>query len=380
MAKVRKRTWNNKAGNKCQTWLIDYVDNFGNRKRESGFKTKVEAEIKLSKAVTEVNNGTRLTQNDKVTFAEAAEKFMDLHAEIYCKPSTLNGYKNYLKIHLIPFFGKMKLIDMTPNRINIYIKQKMQDGLSNNTINKMLILMGSIVQKMVDEGIIFQNPVRKIKKLRLPHIEMRFLEPKEIHIVLETAQKNYPDFYPQLLTAIVTGMRRGEILGLTWDRINWQTRKIFVIQSLYKGQILSPKTHTSIRKIDMADELVRVLKRWQLECPPSEGNFVFPSPKGKISDADNLIKRRFEPLLRKSGIEKIRFHDLRHTYASILIAQNVPIKYIQHQMGHSSIQVTMDRYGHLFPEVHEQGVKALDSLFVQEIKEQFEEKITAKAI
>lgn len=364
MAKVKKRSWKNKDGTKTQIWYLDYKDAFGNRKREGSYRIKADAEAALSKIQNDINTGNGFTQDKNKTFGEAAQSFLDLHASLHCKPSTYNGYANYIKIHLNPFFGKMKLIDIIPNSINLFIKKKQESGLSNNTINKMLILMGSVYQHMLDNGIVFQNPLRRVKKLKVETVEMRFLETKEIPVVLDTAKKYYPDFYPLLLTAILTGMRRGEILGLTWDKVNWVTKKIYVKQSLYKGKIITPKTKTSVRKIDMADELVRVLREWKLRCPITKEDFVFPSPEGSIPDPDNFIKRRFDPVIRRAGIDKIRFHDLRHTYASVLIAKNVPIKYIMNQMGHSSSQVTLDRYGHLMPEVHEKGVEALNSLFL----------------
>lgn len=168
---------------------------------------------------------------------------------------------------------------------------------------------------------------------------------------------------PILICALNTGMRRGELLGLTWDKINWVRKKITVSQSLYNGKLQEPKTKNSIRKVNMADELVKALKTLKMESTNSDKGFVFTNTDGNFMDPDNMIKRRFEPVLRRAGVERIRFHDLRHTFATLLIADNIHIKYIQRQMGHSSIQVTMDRYGHLLPEVYEQGVQALNSLF-----------------
>jgi len=104
----------------------------------------------------------------------------------------------------------------------------------------------------------------------------------------------------------------------------------------YKGQLITPKTKTSIRKIDIPEKLTKILKEWKLACPHSDKNLVVPSSTGSFMDADNMIKRRFLPVLRKSGIDKIRWHDLRYTYCLILIEQNLPIKYIQRQLAYSS--------------------------------------------
>jgi len=113
----------------------------------------------------------------------------------------------------------------------------------------------------------------------------------------------------------------------------------------------------------MTNELSKVLKAWQLKCPRSEHNLIFPNSEGEYLDANNMMKRRFLPVLRKAGLPRIRFHDLRHTYASLLLAKSIPAKYIQNQLGHSTIQVTMDRYAHIMPEIREQSVNVLDGLF-----------------
>lgn len=120
----------------------------------------------------------------------------------------------------------------------------------------------------------------------------------------------------------------------------------------------------------MSNELAKVLKEWRLACPHSEMNLVFSNSNGNYQSADNLAKRRFLPALNRSGIDKIRFHDLRHTYASLLLANGALMKYVQHQLGHSSITMTMDLYTHLLPEVNDRCVNLLNSIVNQSIKSQ----------
>ncbi len=112
----------------------------------------------------------------------------------------------------------------------------------------------------------------------------------------------------------------------------------------------------------MSDELAKVLREWRIACPVSENKLVFPNNEGNYQSAENMMKRRFIPALNRAGIEQIRFHDLRHTYASLLISKDLNIKYIQKQMGHSSFEVTMNTYAHLMPEVYEKSKQAIDKL------------------
>ncbi|MDI6690007.1 MAG: site-specific integrase [Actinomycetota bacterium] len=119
--------------------------------------------------------------------------------------------------------------------------------------------------------------------------------------------------------------------------------------------------------------LISVLKRHRLSCPPSELDLVFPNKEGKIMDAENMGRRHFLPALRRAGLRKIRFHDLRHTYTSLLIAQGENLKFIQQQLGHSSLQVTLDRYGHLMPQVqHGAGERLQSTVFGESVRKMLE--------
>ena len=191
--------------------------------------------------------------------------------------------------------------------------------------------------------------------------KLREAENKSTEALLSKTKVLYPDFYPLLFTAIFTGMRKGEILALTWDSINWITQKITVDKNYTHGGLGTPKS-SKIRVIDMSNELAKVLKEWRLACPHSELNLVFPNSNGNYQSTDNLAKRRFLPALNRAGIDKIRFHDLRHTYASLLLANGAPMKYVQHQLGHSSITMTMDLYTHLLPEVNDKCVNLLNNI------------------
>lgn len=363
MAKVRKRTWKNTDGSKSYSWIIDYPDNNGKRVIKCGFKTKADAENALAKAVNDLNSGKSAKRNCNLLFKDAAKQYISLHAEIYCKKSTVEGYKSYLKFHLLKYFGKMKLIEITPSKIQKFIQLKIKEELSSQTINHLIVLTGAILKKMVDDEVIDKNPVDKVRKLKLDRTEFRILNIDEVKAILKTAEDFYPDFYPLLFTAIFTGMRRGELAALTWDRINWINKKIFVCKSYHKSQLTTPKTKNSIRKIDMCNQLEKVLQKWKEICPKSDKNLVFPNSEGNYMDSDNMVKRRFNNVLQLAGVERIRFHDLRHTFVSLLISQNLPVKYIQSQVGHGSIKVTMDIYGHIMPEVTQRGIDALDSLF-----------------
>lgn len=164
------------------------------------------------------------------------------------------------------------------------------------------------------------------------------------------------------LTAVLTGMRAGELWGLQWNDINWKLGQVFVRRALWKGQFQTPKSKKSVRKIDLLPQLVDELKHWKTICPANDHNLVFPSPEGNMSIHENVMKRYFNPALKQAGVRRVSFHSLRHTNASLRIEAGQNIKYVQLQLGHASIQTTLDRYGHLIKEVNTEQVRRLENM------------------
>ena len=195
---------------------------------------------------------------------------------------------------------------------------------------------------------------------------------KKVSDIRETVEKKkeHPKcettIYALFYSAVFTGMRRGELLGLKWEDIDSFNQKIHVKRSLYKSVFQSPKSEYSKRAIDAGPRLLEVLKahrakqnetRLKVGSEWVDNDLVFCQNDGSPLDADNLYHRDFRAILKKSGLRAIRIHDLRHTFASILIAAGHNIKYVQLQMGHSSIKITLDLYAHLMPEVYEGAAK-----------------------
>ncbi|OGK77199.1 MAG: hypothetical protein A2X52_02795 [Candidatus Rokubacteria bacterium GWC2_70_16] len=186
--------------------------------------------------------------------------------------------------------------------------------------------------------------------------EMEILPPPEIRRLLDSPDEPVRTL---LLCAVLTGMRRGELLGLKWEDIDFGGHRVHVRRSLWRGKLVTPKSRRSRRAIDLAPTLKAALG-WLRGG--FTGEMVFTSPDGQLIDPDNFSHRDWARVLRRSTLRRIRFHDLRHTYASLLTAQGAHPKYIQAQLGHASIQTTLDRYGHLMPQIHEAEARKLDQL------------------
>jgi len=293
-------------------------------------------------------------------FKDAGKHFLKSD---YCKnlkPSTLLSYKGYIENQLVPYFYEMALTEITVEKVNEFKHAMLNESLCKSTVNKYIDIL-IIIVNTYSQGHKLPDSIKFFNE-RNYYQDMRILEVDEVKKLLQAAKNNYPDFYPLLLTAVSTGMTRGELLALTWQDVLWADKKIRVKKSLYKGEIIRHRAKNSARNIDISEDLIIVLKAWQNDCVKGKGNFVFPNSEGESMDPDNMIKRRFVPTVKKSAIPPIRFIDLRDIYASLLIKQNLPLIYIQEQLGHSSPQVTAERYKFLLEKNKVKNLNVLEGV------------------
>ncbi len=262
-----------------------------------------------------------------------------------------------LATHIRPFFGSRLLREIDVALIRAFVKTLVAKELSPKTISNVLGILKTMCKHAVQRGYLDASPAQYVERPRGEEREMTVLTPEEIRRLTEAAAEPWRTLW---LCAVLTGMRRGELLAVRWNDIDVDRQQIHVRRALWRGQRVLPKSRRSQRAIDMPNTLTRALQRLA-ERP--HGPLVFGGQEGQPLDPDNLSHRRFPRALRQAGIARhVRLHDLRHTYASLLIAQGAHPKYIQVQMGHASIQTTLDRYGHLMPDVHRAEASKLDRL------------------
>lgn len=245
-----------------------------------------------------------------ITFKKASERYLESQGIKSFGRSTMIYYESYLKNHILPYFSELKLKQITPEVLYEFIQLKSSKGIASKSINNYRTLIGSILEKAVNDGYLDYNPIHKVKKLeKLPQTK-RFLSIEEVKKLLKTAKTYYPDFYPLLFMALSTDMSRCELLGLTWEKVDFASKKIKVEQILIRKEIVPHSRLNSIRDIVITDEQIQVLSDWKLACPIGSKNLVFPNSVGDLQDPDNMIKRHLKPLLEKVGLEDIRFKDL----------------------------------------------------------------------
>jgi integrase len=326
----------------------------GTKIKTKTFHRRKDADRYLTNTVKQVQDGT-YRDIRPASFKEYAEKWLEGLADL--KPSTRASYESMVKHQLIPAFGDSPLAALSVEDVNTWLAK--QDGdLKPKTLRNHLTLLHKLFGDAMEAGFLAINRLHGSRSLRRPRalraedeVEIEILTPTEINKLLDALE---PAHYPLFFTAVCTGMRLGELLGLQWGDVDEAGSRIWVRRTVYRGEFYLPKSRRSRRAVDVGDQLVGVLSRWRRERygdnVPAAESLVFPSANGAPQDPDSLRHRVWAPALAKAKLRHVRIHSLRHTFASMLIAQGENVKYISAQLGHASVQITLDRYGHLFPD------------------------------
>ena len=303
------------------------------------------------------------------TVREYVEGWLSTYAEVHCKPTTAKGYRQLLTLHVYPLIGNRRLDQVTRTDIKHMIGVLLGKKLKKSSVHNILTPLKEAFHHAIDDGLLANNPVVRTGRFTRTDEDRRAtiqpLSRMEVGVLLETAEAHVNPIAALLLCAVRTGLRQGELIGLQWGDVDFHGGFIEVRRAIVRGQLTTTKTR-KIRRVDVTPQLTNRLKQLKetrsLEAAMSGKpgqDWVFLSPLGCRWDERNL-RRAFYKVLEAAKLRRVRFHDLRHTYASLLIQTTAPAKYIQEQLGHASIQVTMDVYGHLYSGEYRHFVSRLD--------------------
>jgi integrase len=334
--------------------------------------TKKDAEKILAEKVVDVSQGTYRAL-PKITFQDFSKLWLGSYAKDNVKPSTLSGYNYTIEKRLIPAFEHHQMNDISTRAIQIYVTDRRKDVCGKSILNE-VVLLKTMFKHAYRWGYIKINPCEHIERPKTVKPEVDILEPAEISLLLDKSSGLYRMAF---LTALLTGVRAGELWALQWGDLDWNSMKLYVRRSVWRNQFQTPKSKSAIRKIDLPDTLIPELRKWKLACPISENDLMFPSQEGQITCHDNAIKRHFNPALRKANLRHVSFHSLRHTNASIRIHAGQNIKYMSSQLGHASVKITLDTYGHLFndQDFNRRQVDMLETTFNASVRNPLEKPL-----
>ncbi|WP_233205305.1 tyrosine-type recombinase/integrase [Alkalicaulis satelles] len=301
----------------------------------------------------QIRAGTLVMDDQTVTVREACAAYMESAAVKTLEPSTWNQYEQHVRVHISPRLGELLLTHLSERRVYEFIDSLTAEA-SAVMARKVLATLKRIITDAQRRGQVGRNVIidKQIRVCGASQFQKRLPERRELQRLLAASD---PDTRVLFLTAMLTGLRRGELRALSWDDVRFEERVIRVRRSAREtGTIKATKTRKGHRDIPMGANLIHELKAWKLRCPTGPAQLVFPNGAGRVESGSNIWNRRFVPAMKAAGLVDqegkpvFRFHDLRHAAAALFIEQGMGPKRIQDLMGHASIQMTFDTYGYLF--------------------------------
>jgi integrase len=341
-------------------WWI-FIDHNGQRKAKKIGKDKKLANEVAKKLEAKLVLGDFDITEEKPsfpTYGEYAKLWLETQVKPFRKPTTYERYDGLHRDYILPRFKNVRIDEIKRKDVRSFLVDLLQTKLSKKSVELVKDALSGPFTMALDEELIAANPcigvLKRVGGGKDRGVSYDVFDRNELSLFLETAQRHEPAFHPLFLTLFRTGLRLGEALALTWGCVDWNGKFLVVKQSFRRGRLDTPKTGKS-RRVDMTDQLMDTLKAYRTTkqrealangSPISE--FIFC---GKSGDpiAQNSVRNVFKRTSRKAGLREIRVHDSRHTFASILLSEGVPITYVKEQLGHASIQMTVDRYGHWIP-------------------------------
>lgn len=370
-----------------KSWVVHYRRD--GKQHWRSFKTREEAELELARAMVRIAQHQPEPSAKRMTLAEHAAEWLE-HKRGRVGEQTFVNYASVLNVHVLPTLGHLELRRTTRKTLDDFVSdwarggpqfaervrlaqererarareegrpaRPIRLGRSPKTVANAIVVVSAMFKDAVAWDRLAASPATALarpKDDRAPEELMQPLDAAGLRALVDAAEGQQARAL--LVTAAMTGMRRGELLGLRWRDVDYVNRRVWVRRSIGLGRdehgnrcavVKVPKTRKSIRAISLprmvADELEAL---WKESDFRGAADYVFASATGTPLDGRNMVREVFEPARRRAGLAATRFHDLRHSYASVLIAQGKHPKVVSEQLGHASVTITMDRYSHLF--------------------------------
>jgi integrase len=353
-----------------EAWIVDYTDQQGERHIRT-FDLKKDAVAYHATVKVDVGKGVHTAPSKSITVAMAAEDWLTYVTGEGRERTTLDGYRQHVKLHIVPRIGKVKLANLTTPGVEAFRDSLLAD-MSRPMAKKVLGSLKSLLKDAKRRGNVAQNVAADVS------IGINGRSKAKLDIPTRAEIQRMVDAAPAgrgralLLTAALTGLRASELRGLRWEDVDLARGRLSVKQRADRyGDIGRPKSASGERTLPIGDMVINTLREWKLRCP-RKGGLVFPTGTGTIENHSNIAQRILDPAQIAAGIvgadgkPKYGLHSLRHFYASWCINRRqdggleLPPKTVQARLGHASIVMTLDRYGHLFPS-HDDGAELTEA-------------------
>jgi integrase len=335
--------------------------------------TKKEAESKLRELLDALEKGT-FVKPSKMTVGEWLESWLESYVKVNCALRTYDGYHSVVKNHLVPSLGMIPLTQLKPQQIQQYYSKVFAEGkgLSAATVLHIHRILYQALKYAMRQGMLMHNAADLVDPPRGKKSKMRTLIPSEVAKLLETTRDSV--YYPIYFTAINTGLRQSELLGLRWRDVDLDMAALSVNQVLYKRRRVcifkEPKSEHSRRRLDLSPSLALYLRKYRAQKEAeyaalgktlADDDLVFSRVDGTAVDPGTLT-HHFADTVRRLGFARVRFHDLRHSFASLMLLAGVHPKVVSDMLGHASVAFTLDTYSHVIGGLQKSAMLKLDEM------------------
>ena len=340
-------------------------------------KTQAECKAKLTKAMVDCKS-LDVSRADEYTVAAWLRTWFELYSKPHIRPSTMNYYHRNIEQHVIPAIGDILLNKLTTRDLQkLYndlqsngrlrkVQKKKKPGLSNSTVRGIHMMLHNALDRAVKEKLILSNPTENCIIPKIEKQEMKILHPDHISAYLNAAERRnaLPMFYLEL----VSGLRKGELTALLWSDLDIQNRTISVSKQYVKNPngeltLSRPKTETSVRKVSIPQEAIDLLIAEHDKHP--DNPYMFPSPiTGEMYYPDSIVNLH-KKILKDAGLPHIRFHDLRHTFATLALQNGVDVKTVSSMLGHYDAGFTLRTYTHATRQKQDEAAQTMGSFMAQ---------------
>ncbi len=352
----------------------------GRRRKFVYGKTRKEVQEKLKVALHEQQQGTLVEHTSKQTLEQFLTDWLENSQKQSVRPRTFERYEEVARLHIIPVLGRHQLQKLSAQHLQAFYAKKLNEGLSATTVGIFHNVLHKALDTAMKWGLVARNMCDLVSPPRTKGFEIKPLSVDEIHRLLAAARGHYMEAL--FILALATGMRRGELMGLKWQDISFATGTLQVrrilsrVPTQLKGDGESyvesePKTQKSRRNVTIAPLALEALRQHRvrqleakLKAGPSwqEHDYVFCTSVGTHLHPSRDILDQLKALLEKAGLPEIRFHDLRHSAATLLLNASVHPKVVQELLGHSNISMTMDVYSHVLPSMQQDAIGKLNDV------------------
>ncbi|HVE91931.1 MAG TPA: tyrosine-type recombinase/integrase [Actinomycetota bacterium] len=345
------------------------------QRSQGGFPSRKAARDRLNEILVELRKGTYQRPTGLTVEAYLADEWLPFK-RTQVRPTTFDSYEGIMRCHVVPRLGSRRLVDVTPRDLERLYEELRAGGLSPRSVQYVHVLVRGAFRRAVERGQLARNPADVVRPARATGAgdrkEMRTWSAELVRAFLTFVQEDR--LSPLWHMAFHTGMRRGELLGLRWEDVDLEARKLSIRQQLvascgYEVRVHAPKTGRS-RQIWLDTQTAAVLKRWKARQAAerlewgsawNDSGLVFTREDGRYHHPDRISKV-FERLTAAAGLPRIRLHDARHTHATLLLQAGTHVKVVAERLGHSSIVVTMDTYSHAIPSMEAEAADRVAAL------------------